>query len=151
MLTLTQDYFMKVALKEAALAFEENEVPVGAVVVSQGQIIAKAHNQTERLKDVTAHAEMLAVTAASNYLGGKYLTDCTLFVTLEPCMMCAGALYWAQLGTLVYGASDKKRGFNTLKSKVLHPKTQVFGGILEAESEQLLKLFFEYKRKGPGY
>ena len=142
-----QEYFMKKALQEAEIAFEEGEIPVGAVVVTDGRIIAKAYNQTERLNDITAHAEMLAITAAANYLGGKYLTNCTLYVTLEPCVMCAGALYWSQIGTLVFGASDLKRGFMRLSNQLLHPKTEMIYGILAEESERLLKNFFEERRK----
>ncbi len=144
---LDHEYYMKKALQEADMAFEEGEIPVGAVVVSEGQIIAKAHNQTERLNDITAHAEMLAITAAANNLGGKYLNNCTLYVTLEPCLMCAGALYWSQIGTLVFGASDLKRGFMRLSNQLLHPKTEVVYGILSEESEVLLKTFFAAKRK----
>lgn len=139
------EYFMKRALQEANLAFGKNEVPVGAVIVMNNQIIAKAHNLVETLNDVTAHAEMQAFTAASDYLGGKYLTDCTLYVTLEPCQMCAGASYWAQLGKIVYGASDLSRGFSATNIK-LHPKTKVVGGVLEEESSLLLKQFFIEKR-----
>ncbi len=139
------EYFMKLALKEAKKAFEMGEVPVGAVIVAQEQVISKGHNLTEQLNDVTAHAEMMAITAASENLGGKYLNDCVLYVTLEPCMMCAGAMYWAQLGTLVFGAYDEKRGYSR-SSLVLHPRTQVVGGILEQDSAQLLKDFFLSKR-----
>lgn len=140
------NYFMKQALNEAHKAYEVGEIPVGAVVVSNNQIIARGHNQTEQLNDVTAHAEMIAVTAAANFLQNKYLDDCTLFVTLEPCLMCAGALYWAQLGRLVFAASDDKRGFSTLGKAVLHPKTEIVRGILEPESRQLLKAFFNTLR-----
>ena len=142
----SDEHFMGEALKQAQLAFDEGEVPVGAVVVSQNRIIARAHNQTERLNDVTAHAEMLAMTSAFNYLGGKYLNECTLYVTLEPCVMCAGAQYWAQLGKLVYGASDKKRGFAVHGKKLLHPRTEVTSGLLGIESEALLKQFFSKLR-----
>ncbi len=138
-------YFMKCALQEAQKAFDKNEVPVGAVIVMNNQIIARSHNLTETLNDVTAHAEMQAFTAASNFLGGKYLMGCTLYVTLEPCQMCAGASYWAQLGKIVYGASEEKRGFKTLKT-TLHPKTVVLGGVLEEECSSLLKKFFIAKR-----
>ena len=138
-------YFMKRALQEAELAFEKNEVPVGAVIVMNNQIIARAHNLTETLNDVTAHAEMQAFTAAADFLGGKYLNKCTLYVTLEPCQMCAGASYWAQLGKIVYGASEEKRGFKALNT-TLHPKTQVISGILENECGILLKRFFIEKR-----
>jgi len=138
-------YFMKRALQEAALALDKNEVPVGAVIVMNNQIIARAHNLTETLNDVTAHAEMQAFTAASDFLGGKYLKECTLYVTLEPCQMCAGASYWAQLGKIVYGASEEKRGFIAMKT-TLHPKTEVVGGILKDECGKLLKRFFIEKR-----
>jgi len=138
-------YFMKRALQEAQLAFDKNEVPVGAVVVMNNQIIARAHNLTETLNDVTAHAEMQAFTAASDYLGGKYLSECTLYVTLEPCQMCAGASYWAQIGKIVYGASEEKRGFIKLNT-VLHPKTTVIGGVLKKECSNLLTRFFIEKR-----
>lgn len=138
-------YFMKKALQEAEEAFEKGEVPVGAVIVIDNTIIARAHNLTETLNDVTAHAEMQAITAAANYLGGKYLQGCTLYVTLEPCQMCAGALYWSQISKVVYGARDEQRGCITMKTK-LHPKTKMQGGILEAETSQLLKRFFIEKR-----
>lgn len=140
------EYFMKKAFSEAVQAFEKGEVPVGAVVVSNRKIIAKAHNLTETLTDVTAHAEMQAVTAATNFLGGKYLDDCTLYVTLEPCAMCAGALGWAQIGKIVFGAFDKKRGYKTFAPKTLHPKTEVVGGMLEAECAKLIQEFFKQKR-----
>ena len=138
-------YFMKRALQEAELAFEKNEVPVGAVIVMNNQIIARAHNLTETLNDVTAHAEMQAFTAASDFLGGKYLNKCTLYVTLEPCQMCAGASYWAQLGKIVYGATEEKRGFKVMNT-TLHPKTEVVSGLLENECSVLLKRFFIEKR-----
>jgi tRNA(adenine34) deaminase len=138
-------YFMKRALQEAETAFEKNEVPIGAVVVINNKIIARAHNLTETLNDVTAHAEMQAFTAASDFLGGKYLKECTLYVTLEPCQMCAGASYWAQLGKIVYGAKDEQRGFEHYKTQ-LHPKTKVIGGILEDECSELLTRFFIQKR-----
>lgn len=138
-------YFMKRALQEAELAFEKNEVPVGAVIVMNNQIIARAHNLTETLTDVTAHAEMQAFTAAADFLGGKYLNKCTLYVTLEPCQMCAGASYWTQIGKIVYGASEEKRGFKALNT-TLHPKTQVISGILENECSLILKKFFIEKR-----
>ncbi len=144
----TDDYFMKKALLEAQKAFDSGEVPVGAVVVCGNQIIAKAHNNTEQLKDVTAHAEIIAITSAASYLGSKYLSDCTLYVTLEPCVMCAGALSWAQLGKIVYGASDEKKGFMNYGKRLLHPKTKVEFGIMMEESKKLLKLFFEKRRKG---
>jgi tRNA(adenine34) deaminase len=142
----TDEYFMREALKEARAAYQEDEVPVGAVVVCNNQIIARGHNLTERLNDVTAHAEMQAFTAAAEYLGGKYLDKCTLYVTLEPCTMCAGASYWTQLGKIVYGASDEKRGFRRLGGQVLHPKTLLQGGILENECAQLVKEYFKAKR-----
>ena len=139
------NYFMKQALNEAKRAFDKDEVPIGAVVVAKGQIIARAHNLTETLNDVTAHAEMQAITAAANYLGGKYLKDCTLYVTLEPCTMCAGALYWSQITKVVFGAPDPGRGYQD-KGVGLHPKTALSGGIMEKECGDLLKLFFEQKR-----
>jgi len=138
-------YFMKRALQEAQLAFEKNEVPVGAVIVMKGQIIARAHNLSETLNDVTAHAEMQAFTAAADFLGGKYLKECTLYVTLEPCQMCAGASYWTQIGKIVYGATEEKRGFIAMKT-TLHPKTEVVGGVLQKECGDLLKRFFIEKR-----
>lgn len=138
-------YFMKKALQEAEIAFDKGEVPVGAVIVFNNQIIARAHNLTELLNDVTAHAEMQAFTAASDFLGGKYLKDCTLYVTLEPCQMCAGASYWTQIGKIVYGASEPKLGFSVLETK-LHPKTKVIPGVLEEECGFLLKKFFIEKR-----
>ncbi|MCO6476235.1 MAG: nucleoside deaminase [Phaeodactylibacter sp.] len=147
MLTIHSDeHFMRQALLEAEAAFEQGEVPVGAVVVCQNQAIARAHNQTEQLNDVTAHAEILALTAAANYLGSKYLPDCTLYVTLEPCVMCAGALYWAQLGRLVYGAPDDKRGFMQYGKRLLHPRAQVEYGILLEECSGLMKRFFARRR-----
>jgi len=142
---IDDNYFMKRALQEAELAFDKNEVPVGAVIVMNNQIIARAHNLTETLNDVTAHAEMQAFTAAADFLGGKYLKECTLYVTLEPCQMCAGASYWTQIGKIVFGASEEKRGFLTLKTK-LHPKTVVLGGVLEEECSTILKRFFIEKR-----
>jgi len=142
----TDEYFMKEALKEAQKAFNKDEVPIGAVIVCNNQIIARAHNLTETLNDVTAHAEMQAFTAATNYIGGKYLHQCTLYVTLEPCVMCAGALYWTQISKIVYGASDKKRGYNQIKNNILHPKTEVIKGILEDECSNLLIDFFKKKR-----
>ncbi|GIV31793.1 MAG: tRNA-specific adenosine deaminase [Saprospiraceae bacterium] len=142
----TDDHYMKEALKEARLAFEAGEVPVGAIVVCRNQIIARAHNQTELLNDVTAHAEMLAITAAANALGGKYLDECTLYVTLEPCPMCAAAMGWAQLGRLVYGAEDERRGFMRFGKGLLHPRTKVEYGILMQESQNLLKSFFQNRR-----
>ena len=142
----SDEYFMKEALKEAQKAFEKDEVPVGAVVVCSGRIIARACNLTETLNDVTAHAEMQAFTAAAAYLGGKYLDECTLYVTLEPCVMCAGAALWAQLGKLVYGAEDEKKGYQLVNYPLLHPKTEVVPGILASESSRLLKEFFKKKR-----
>lgn len=138
--------YMKQALQEAKKAFERGEVPVGAVVVCKNRVIARSHNLTETLNDVTAHAEMQAITAAANYLGGKYLTECTLYVTVEPCVMCAGAIAWAQMGRLVYGASDEKRGFQRLAPTALHPKTVLQQGLLEEECAQLMKEFFKQRR-----
>jgi len=138
-------YFMKKAFQEAELAFDQGEIPVGAVIVIDNKIIARAHNLTETLTDVTAHAEMQAITAAANYLGGKYLQNCTLYVTLEPCQMCAGALYWSQISTIVYGAKDEHRGYGVMGTK-LHPKTKIKGGILAEEASQLMKRFFIEKR-----
>jgi tRNA(adenine34) deaminase len=143
---LSDDYFMKQALAEARRAYELGEVPVGAVVVSDQHIIARGHNTTEQLRDVTAHAEMVALTAASNYLDAKYLTDCTLFVTLEPCVMCAGALAWSQIGRVVFGAGDDKRGFLRFGKEILHPKTTLEYGILEEECQELLTSFFKARR-----
>lgn len=148
MLTVYDDtYFMRQALAEATKAAELDEVPVGAVIVCGGRIIARAHNTTEQLKDVTAHAEILCITAASDYLGSKYLPECTLYVTLEPCVMCAGALQWAQLGRIVYGAGDEKRGFMRYGKTLLHPSSTVEFGILHEECGQLLKEFFRNKRE----
>lgn len=138
-------YYMRRALQEAQLAFDKGEVPVGAVIVIADKIVARGHNLTEALNDVTAHAEMQAFTAASDFLGGKYLKECTLYVTLEPCQMCAGASYWTQIGRIVYGASDLRRGFVNSKT-TLHPKTQVTSGVLKEECETLLKRFFIEKR-----
>ncbi len=138
-------YFMKKALEEAEVAFGKGEVPIGAVVVVKNRIIAKAHNLTEQLNDVTAHAEMQAITAAANFLGGKYLKDCTLYVTLEPCQMCAGALYWSQIARVVYGAKYINRGFDVMQTK-LHPKTKLLGSVLEKETSEILKRFFIQKR-----
>lgn len=138
--------YMKQALQEAKKAFERGEVPVGAVVVCKNRVIARSYNLTETLNDVTAHAEMQAITAAANYLGGKYLTDCTLYVTVEPCVMCAGAISWAQMGRLVYGASDEKRGFRRLAPTALHPKTVLQQGLLEEECALLMKEFFKQRR-----
>jgi len=140
------EYFMRKAFAEAVTAFDRGEIPVGAVVVSNGKIVARAHNLTETLNDVTAHAEMQAITAAANFLGGKYLNDCTLYVTLEPCVMCAGALGWSQIGKIVFGASDEKRGFNRFAPRALHPKTELVGGVLEVECAELMQEFFKQKR-----
>ncbi|MDY4512272.1 MAG: nucleoside deaminase [Paludibacteraceae bacterium] len=140
-------YFMRKALDEARVAFDMDEIPVGAVVVCQNRIIAGAHNLTERLCDVTAHAEMQAITAAANSLGGKYLTDCTLYVTLEPCVMCAGAIGWAQIGRVVFGAADDKRGYRQFAPEALHPKTEVTSGVLADACSALLREFFAKKRK----
>ena len=142
----SDEYFMREALKEARKAFDADEVPVGAVVVFEKKIIARAHNLTERLNDVTAHAEMQAITAAASNIGGKYLVDCTLYVTLEPCVMCAGANFWAQISKIVYGADDSKRGFLKTGYPLLHPKTKLVRGVLAEESELLLKAFFQKKR-----
>lgn len=143
---MTDQEYMQKALIEAKQAFEEGEVPVGAVIVCRDRIIARAHNLTERLTDVTAHAEMQVITAAANALGGKYLTDCTLYVTVEPCVMCAGALAWAQLSRIVYGASDPKRGFSVFAPNALHPRTEVTKGVLAEECANLMKDFFQRRR-----
>lgn len=143
---LNDKYFMKAAFAEAKKAYEQDEVPVGAVIVAEGRIIARAHNLTEKLGDVTAHAEMQAITAAANFIGGKYLGQCTLYVTMEPCVMCAGALNWAQIGKLVYAASDEKRGYSRFGRDLLHPKTEVRSGIMETEAELLITEFFKSKR-----
>lgn len=142
----SDEHFMKEALKEAKKAYDADEIPVGAVVVCNKQIIARAHNLTERLNDATAHAEMQAFTSAENYLGSKYLNECTLYVTLEPCVMCAGAAFWTQIGKIVYGAKDEKRGFTLLGKNILHPKTKVKSGFLETECSDILKEFFRKKR-----
>ena len=139
----TDEYFMREALKEAQKALDNMEVPVGAVVVCQNRIIARGHNQTEKLTDATAHAEMLAITAAANYLGSKYLSECTLYVTLEPCVMCAGALHWVQLQKLVFGASDTQRGYTLIDKPLLHPKTEVVKGIKGDLSKELIDIFFK--------
>lgn len=147
-MTMTADErYMRKALEEARRAFEADEIPVGAVVVCGDQIIARGHNLTEMLHDVTAHAEMQAITAAAEHLGGKYLDVCTLYVTVEPCIMCAGAIGWSQLGRLVYGASDPKRGYSFFAPKALHPKTKVVSGVLEEECATLMKEFFQHKRR----
>ena len=140
------ELFMRQALREAEAAYSEDEVPIGAVVVCGGLVVARAHNQTERLRDVTAHAEMIAFTAAANTLGTKYLPDCTLYVTVEPCPMCAGAAGWEQVGRIVYGAADPKKGFSLIGNAMLHPRTKVLGGVLEQECSQLMKDFFKKKR-----
>jgi tRNA(adenine34) deaminase len=140
-------YFMKEALKEAEKAMMRDEIPVGAVIVYKNRVIGRAHNLTETLNDVTAHAEMQAYTAAASTIGGKYLDECTLYVTLEPCIMCAGASYWAQIGRIVYGAADEERGFTRIRKKILHPKTKVLAGVLEQECSKILRDFFRKKRK----
>lgn len=142
----SDESFMKEALKEAQKAFDQDEVPVGAVIVCNNRIIARAHNLTERLNDVTAHAEMQAITSAANYLGGKYLKNCTLYVTLEPCVMCAGAIFWAQIHKLIYAATDEKRGYTKVEDKILHPATSVQYGLMQIESSALIKAFFRKKR-----
>jgi tRNA(adenine34) deaminase len=142
----TDEYFMRKALDEAKEAFKLGEIPIGCVVVCNNQIIARSHNLTERLTDVTAHAEMQAITAAANQLGGKYLTDCTVYVTVEPCPMCAGALGWAQTKKVIFGARDEKRGYSLFSPSILHPKTEVVEGVLDEECSQLMKLFFANKR-----
>lgn len=142
----TDEYFMREAIKQANLAFAEDEIPVGAVIVCDNIIIAKAHNLTQRLNDVTAHAEMQAFTSAAEYLGGKYLRDCTLYVTLEPCVMCGGAAYWTQITKIVYGATDHKRGVSKLGISVFHPKTKIVGGVLQEECALLLTEFMKNKR-----
>ena len=140
-------YFMKEALKEAQKALEKEEVPVGAIIVCENQIIARAHNFTEALNDVTAHAEMQAFTSAADYLGGKYLKKCTLYVTLEPCVMCAGASFWTQIKKIVFGTADEKRGFSILTEKITHPKTEIVSGLLQEECAKLLSEFFKSKRQ----
>lgn len=141
------EYFMRQALNEAQIAYEEGEVPVGAVIVCNNQIIARTHNLTEKLTDVTAHAEIQAITAASEYIGGKYLKGCTMYITLEPCVMCAGALYWSQIDKIVFGARDEKRGAGRYKNDLYHPKTLIVNGVLSDECSILIKQFFEIKRK----
>ncbi len=145
-LSHSHEHFMKEALREAKCAFDRGEVPVGAVVVCGNSIVARSHNLTETLNDVTAHAEMQAITAAANTLGSKYLKNCTLYVTLEPCVMCAGALYWAQISELVIGASDSKRGYAGIAESAIHPKTKIITGVLEPECSSLMKSFFSKKR-----
>lgn len=142
----TDEEFMKKALTEAQLAYDEGEIPIGAVVVADGRVISRAHNLTETLHDVTAHAEMQAITAAAEYLGGKYLSGCTLYVTVEPCTMCAGAIGWAQISRIVYGARDEKRGYAKYAPKAFHPKAVVVGGVLEEECKKLMQDFFKDKR-----
>lgn len=142
----TDEYFMKKALQEAEIAFEKGEIPVGAVIVIDNKVIARTHNLTELLHDVTAHAEMQAITSAANFIGGKYLKGCTLYVTLEPCQMCAGALYWSQISKIVFGASDEQRGFQALGTQ-LHPKTEVVRGVLAQEASDLMVRFFASRRK----
>lgn len=142
----TDEYFMKKALQEAQAAFNKGEIPVGAVIVVNNQVIARSHNLTEMLHDVTAHAEMQSITAAANFLGGKYLKDCTLYVTLEPCQMCAGALYWSQISKIVFGARDEQRGFIRMGTK-LHPKTIVVSGVMQGEAAELMLRFFAQRRK----
>lgn len=138
----SDEFFMKQALQQANIAFDKGEVPIGAVVVYKNSIVSKAHNLTESLQDPTAHAEMLAITAATNMIGGKFLNDCTLYVTIEPCVMCAGASYWSQIGKIVYGAGDNKRGYSNFNNKILHPKTEIISGIKQNECEQIMKDFF---------
>lgn len=142
----SDEYFMRMALGEAQIAFEEDEVPIGAIIVSNEKIIAKAHNLSERLNDPTAHAEMQAFTAASNYLGAKFLEDCTLYVTIEPCVMCAGASYWSRIRKIVFGARDKKKGYSMIQGDLLHPKTEIVSGVLENECSELMTSYFKRKR-----
>ncbi len=141
------ELFMREALRLAKIAYEADEIPIGAVIVANGQVIAKGYNLTERLHDVTAHAEMQAFTAAANHLGGKYLKGCTLYVTIEPCVMCAGAAYWAQVDRIVYGAKDDKRGYSAFHDRIIHPKTEIKGGVLETDCSDLIQSFFRNKRK----
>ncbi len=143
----TAKYFMKEALKQAQIAAEKGEVPVGAVIVCNNRIISRAHNLTETLNDATAHAEMQAITAASNFIGAKYLKECTLYVTVEPCVMCAGASYWAQIGKIVYGTEDDKRGFSVFNKKIIHPQTKVISGVLQQECSEIITEFFYKIRK----
>lgn len=145
-MNFSEEYFMKMAYREAEKALEKDEIPVGAVVVMNQMVIGRGHNLTQTLQDVTAHAEMQAITAATNHIGAKYLNDCTLYVTLEPCVMCAGAIAWAQMGSLVYGASDPKKGFTLIEHNILHPKTLVKRGIMEQECSEIIKIFFNKKR-----
>jgi len=143
----SDEHFMRLALVEAEQAYAKEEVPIGAVVVSRNKVIARAHNLCEHLNDVTAHAEMQAITAAANFIGGKYLHQCTLYITLEPCPMCAGALYWAHVGRIVFGARDEKRGYRTVNPAMLHPKTEITEGVLAEECKELMQNFFREKRK----
>ena len=143
----TDEYFMRLALKEAEMALSENEIPIGAVIIANGKVIARARNQTETLHDVTAHAEMLAITAAANQLGGKYLSGCTLYVTVEPCVMCAGAIGWAQLSRIVYGCREEKRGFSRFAPQALHPRASITAGVLENDCKAVMQDFFKRKRK----
>lgn len=143
---LNDEYYMRQALNEARQAFDKGEVPIGAIVVCKGRTIARGHNLTETLNDVTAHAEMQAITAAANVLGGKYLTDCILYVTIEPCPMCAGGLLWSQISKIVYGAKDEKKGYSVFSPSILHPKTEVVSGVMEDECASLMKEFFKQKR-----
>jgi len=143
---LSHEYYMYEALKQAVIAYDAGEIPIGAVLVAENKIISRAHNQTQLLNDVTAHAEMLAITAATNYLGAKYLTNCSIYVTVEPCVMCAGALYWSQITNVFYGATDSKRGHSNFSSQLLHPKTTVNTGIFEDECRRLIQTFFQNKR-----
>lgn len=145
-MTNSDEKYMREALKEAQKAYNEGEVPIGAIIIGGGQILAKSHNLTESLNDPTAHAEMLAITSATNTIGAKYLKDCTLYVTLEPCPMCASALYLSQISRVVYGAKDDKRGYTTISNKLLHPKTEIIGGVLDVECGDLIKNFFKEKR-----
>lgn len=143
----SDEHFMKLALAEAKTAFEEGEIPVGAIVTCNDKVIARAYNQVQKLNDVTAHAEILAITAAQNYLGAKYLNECTLYVTLEPCTMCGGALYWSQIKKIVMGAKDEKRGYSTISDQILHPKTEIISGLLAEVSTELMKSFFQQLRR----
>lgn len=143
----SDEYFMKQAFNQAKLAFDSGELPIGAVIVSNNKIIARAHNQTELLNDFTAHAEMLAFTSASEYFGNKYLNTCSLYVTLEPCLMCAGAAFWTKIKKVIYGASDSKKGFTSLSEDVLHPKTEIKGGVMEKECSEIIDLFFYQTRE----
>ena len=143
----SDEFFMREALKEARKAYDKDEIPIGAVIVCNNRIISRAHNLTEQLIDVTAHAEMQAFTAAANYLGGKYLDECTMYVTIEPCLMCAGAAYWTQIKKIVFGAHDEKRGYSLIKKKILHPNTEVISGVMAEECGELMRKFFHEKRE----